>query len=252
MAVGTSLSDLRKFLNAEIEDEMDETVSNSGITRKNQLLNNSQKFLANQHNYLLGKVRAVLPLTAQQRYYDLPSGIDLAHLDKPTYVNLNNWRYQVNFGINTNDFNIFNSDQSVTAVPVMKWDLVNVGSALQIEVWPIPSSVMSLEFSGVMLVTDMVNDADTCVIDDMAIVYFTSAGILAKRGTGDAQSALAKFNAYIASIRSGKSSRYETFNIGGGEWCYGNGSDYKRPVVAVGGDSGGGGGTGGGTAIGTG
>ena len=105
---------------------------------------------------------------------------------------------------------------------------------------------MTLEFSGLLPITTMAQDTDTCVIDDMALVYMTAAEILAKRGAGDAQAKLAKAQAYLASIRSGKPGRYETLNISGSDWGVRHG-DYKRPVVAVGGgsDGGGGGGSGG-------
>ncbi len=68
MAVGTQLVELRKMLNAEIEDEMDETIAASGIANKNQRLNNMQAFLANQHTYLRGKTRVTLPIVPGQQY----------------------------------------------------------------------------------------------------------------------------------------------------------------------------------------
>lgn len=243
MATGTTLVQLRKLLNAEIEDEMDETISNAGIARKNQLLNNQQAFLANQHDYLKGKIRVSLPIVPNQQYYDLPAGIDFDHLDKPQFTVNANWRYQVAFGINTNDYNIFNSDLGVTAIPILRWDLVNVlqpdtTSKLQIQVWPISNAAQSLEFSGILKVTQMVADGDGCVIDDMALVLFTAAEILAKRGAGDAGAKLTKATTYLASLRSGKPSRFESFNISGDDWGRRTNTDYKRPVVAVGGSGG--------------
>lgn len=241
MAVGTTLLNLRKMLNAEIEDELDETISNSGVAWKNQILNNQQFFLANQHTYLLGKTRVSLPLSPGTQYYDVPGGIDMAHLDKPQYVVSSNWRFEVSFGILTIDYNIFNPELGATSIPILKWDLVNTGDGLQIQVWPIPSVAQTLEFSGLLLITPMASDSDTCVIDDLALVYFTAAEILAKRGAGDAQAKLAKAQAYLSSIRAGKPSRYETFNIAGDDWGRRVNTDYKRPVVAVGGsDSSGG------------
>lgn len=247
--VGTTLVNLRKYLNAEIMDEMDETISRAGVAWKNQILNNQQVFLANQHDYLRGKVRVNLSIVPGQQYYDVPDGIDFDHLDKPSYTNMANWRYQVFFGINVNDYNIFNPDLGVRATPIMKWDWVTQDGEMKIQIWPISDSAQTLEFSGLLKIEPMVDDSDTCVIDDMAIVYFTAAEILAKRGAGDAGAKLSKATSYLASLRSGKPSRYETFNIAGEDWGRRTNTDYKRPVVAVGG-SGGNDSTG--TAIGTG
>jgi hypothetical protein len=190
----------------------------------------------------LGKIRTSITINPGQRYYDPPTGIDLLHLDKPQFTVNANWRYQVSFGINTNDYNIFNSPLGVTAIPIMRWDLVNVdsgnGPQLQIEVWPISSAGQTLEFSGIMPVVPMVADSDTCVIDDLALVLFTAAEILAKRGSGDAGAKLTKATTYLASLRSGKPSRFESFNISGDDWGRRTNTDYKRPVVAVGGSGG--------------
>ena len=235
MAVGTTLANLRKYLNAEIEDEMDEGVANAGIDRKNQLLNANQLFLANQHTYLRGKTWASVPITPGSEFFDFPAGIDISHLDKPAFTIVANWRYKVYFGINPDDFNIFNSDLNVQAKPVMKWDWFNVDNVLKIRIWPISNAAQTLQISGLLPITPMVSDSDTCVIDDMAIVFFTAAQMLAKRGAGDAGAELAKANAYLASLRSGKPSRYETFNIAGEDWGRRAYTDYKRPVVAVGG-----------------
>ncbi len=142
------------------------------------------------------------------------------------------------FGINTDDYNIFNPDLNVTATPIMKWDQVNVNGVLQIQIWPISNTQQTLEFSGLLPITQMVSDTDTCVIDDMALVLFTAAEILAKRQSGDAQAKLAKATSYVASIRAGKPSRYETFVISGDDWGRRSNTDYKRPVVAVVGGSG--------------
>jgi len=252
MAVGTTLVQLRKMLNAEIEDEIDETISNAGITRKNQLLNNMQQFLWNQHDYLRGKVRVEAPIPADTQYCDLPTGIDLDHLDKPTYVLMNNWRYEVQFGIKVTDYNVFNSSLGVKSQPIYKFDFVNVDGTLMMEVWPISTVDQTLELSGILPLTQMVSDSDTCVVDDMAIVLFVAAEILAKRGAGDAQAKLAKATAYINSLRSGKPSRYETFNIAGNDWLRRDNDNFKRPVVAVGGGDSGGGGSSGGPSIGIG
>jgi len=48
---------------------------------------------------------------------------------------------------------------------------------------------------------------------------------------------LTKATTYLSSLRSGKPSRFESFNISGDDWGRRTNTDYKRPVVAVGGDA---------------
>ena len=235
---GAQLGYLRQMLNAEIDEELDETISPAGIDTKNQKLNNQQAFLANQHTYLLGKTRVSLQLNAGQQYYNLPSGIDFDHLDKPQYTTIasgpggNNIVYEIGFGIDQPEYAVFPTSTGSSFSPCLKWDLVTKNGFLQIEVWPIPNTAQTLEFSGLLPITQMVNDTDVCVIDGMAIVLFTAAEMLAKSKASDAQAKLAKAQAYLASLRSGKPSKFETFNMMGKQFPYVD-NNKNRPVIAT-------------------
>jgi len=236
MPTGTTLVNLRKMLNAELGAEMDETISPANVANQNQVLNNQQKFLVNQHAYLLGKVRAEVPLTTGTQYYALPSGIDMDRLDQPVFTNVSNFRYRVGYGIGQDEYNYWDSSRGLKATPVMKWDRLLIGGVKQIEVWPIPLVPQTLMFSGAALLTDMVNDSDTCVIDDLVLVLFTAAEMQARQQAGDTQAKLEKAKAALASIRATFPSRFETLNIAGGhhhEDLLGFGGNGRRPVVAT-------------------
>ena len=239
MPVGTQLSVLRQMLNAECGEEMDESISPARVAINNQLLNNQQAFLFAQHSYLRGKTVVSLPGVVGQQYYNVPAGIDFDRLEQPTFTNVNNFRYRVGYGIGQEEYNLFRSDLGVTASPVMRWQMVNVPVAsvltLQIEMWPIPSVVQSLIFTGLLPLTIMVNDSDTCVIDDLALVLFTAAEILARKESGDAQAKGAKSKAHMDSMKAAFPIKYEVWNISGeqprfDEFYKGNN---RRPVVAV-------------------
>lgn len=235
MPVGTTLLTLRSMLNAEIGEEMDETISSSNVTRNNRLLSDQQLFLANQHSYLRGKVRKSVNLTAGTQYYTLPTGIDLDRPEIPAYVNMANFRYRLGFGIGQEEYNLFRSDQGVKSAPAMRWDLVNNSGVLQIEIWPIPSVAMTLELSSVLPITAMTLDADTCVIDDLALVLFTAAELLARHQSADAPAKAAKAQAYLASLRASMPMKFEMFDISGRQpynrgFYYGNN---RRPVIAT-------------------
>ena len=223
------------MLNAECGDEMDETISPARVAINNQLLNTQQRFLANQHDYLRGKVRVELPAVVGQQYYTPPTGIDLDRIEKPAFTNVNNFRYRIAYGIGQEDYNLFRSDLGVQASPVMRWDMVNVGGVLKVELWPIPSTAQTIMFSGLLPISDMASDAATCVIDDLALVLFTAAEILARRQQPDTQAKFAKAQAYIEKLRAGFPSRFDKFNLAGKEpsmrdLYVGNN---RRPVVAT-------------------
>ena len=236
MPTGTTLATLRAMLNAEIGAEMDETISPANIPIHNRLLNTQQRFLISQHAYLLGKVRVELPLIVGQQYYDPPGGIDFDRLDLPLFTNVNNFRYEVKYGIGQPEYNYWDSSRGLKSSPVFNWDRVLINGVKKIEVWPIPLVPQTLMLSGTALVTDMGNDTDTCVIDDLVLVLFTAARILAKNGNQDAQAVLAQAQATLNALRGDMPSKFDTFNMKGGDGSHSNlgfGGNGRRPVVAT-------------------
>ena len=235
MAVGTALSVLRTMLNAECGEEMDETISPARVIINNQLLNNQQAFLANLHTYLRGKAVVSLAAVVGTQYYNLPTGIDFDRLEEPVYTNITSWRYRMEYGIGQEEYNVFRSELGVKASPVMRWQLVNVSGTLQIELWPIPSVAQSIVFTGILPITAMTTDASLCVIDDMALVLFTAAEILARKQSADAQAKGAKAKAYLDSLKASFPSKYDRFNISGAPTDYAGfrPPNSRRPVVAV-------------------
>lgn len=235
MPIGTKLSVLRTMLNVECGDESDETASPALIIPNNQLLNNQQTFLDNQHSFLRGKAVVNMAATVGTRYYNLPTGVDFDRLEEPVYTNLVNFRYRLEYGITQDDYNVYRSDQNVTGSPCFRWQLVNIASTIQIELWPIPSAAQTIIFTGLLPISPMVADTDTCVIDDLALVLFTAAERLAARGSNLAQAKGAKAKAYLDTLKASFPSRYDKFNLAGSEQNYGmNRNVFNRPVVAVG------------------
>lgn len=223
------------MMNAECGEEMDETISTAAVSRNNQLLNNQQAFLANQHTYLRGKTVVQLAGVVGQQYYGLPAGIDFDRVEKPVFTNVANFRYRIAYGIGQEEYNLFRSDLGVRASPVMRWQLLNVpNNGLQIELWPIPSVAQNIIFTGLLPVTHMVLDTDTCVIDDLTLVLFTAAELLARKNQQDAQAKAAKAKAHLEALKGAFPAKFEVFNIAGEtpryrDFYYGND---RRPVVA--------------------
>lgn len=226
------------MLNTETGDEVDETISPGRVTVNNQLLNNQQSFLDNQHAYLRGKTVVTLAAVVGTRYYNVPDGIDFDRLEEPVFTNMKGFHYEMEYGIKQSDYNVFQSDIGQTSSYVYRWQLINIAGTLKIELWPVPSVAQTIEFTGLLKLTQMAADSDTCVVDDLVLVLFTAAEILARGGAGDAGAKAAKAKAALDSIRASFPSRYERFNIAGirpwwDRWC-GNG---QRPVVGISGDT---------------
>jgi hypothetical protein len=233
MPIGTTLSNLRKMLNAEMGNVLDETVAPGSVDIDNQILNDQQAFLVNQHAFLLQKARAEVALTLGTQYYNFPSTqLDIDRVERPAYVRIGNqFRYRVEFGIGQQEYNAFDSGRGIMGTPVRRWDLVIVNSARKIEVWPIPSADQTLMLAGTLPLTAMVSDSDTCVIDDMLLVLFSAAEKLTRQGQPDAPAKLAKATAYLNSLKASAPSRFDTFNMSGAGRHFEE--DYKRPVVGV-------------------
>ena len=103
-----------------------------------------------------------------------------------------------------------------------------------IEVWPIPSIPQTLELAGTLPITQLQNDSDTCVIDDMLIVLSLAAEITARSGYNDAGAKLAKAKAHMQTLQASYPSKFETFNLSGGQrYIPGFDRTHGRPVVAV-------------------
>lgn len=214
---------------------MDETIAPALVSINNQLLNNQQTFLDNQHSFLRGKTTVDLAATVGTRYYALPSGIDFDRIESPAYTNVGNFRYRLDYGISQDDYNVYRSDQNVSGSPCFRWQLVNVSSVLKIELWPIPSVAQTITFTGLLPITAMTADSDVCVIDDMALVLFTAVETLARKNSGDTAAKAAKAKAYLDAMKASFPSRYDTFNLAGMETTYPgyNRNVFSRPTVAV-------------------
>lgn len=202
---------------AEVGQELSETIAPAEVSRQNQILNNQQKWLLNQHAFLLGRAKAEVSLSAGTQYYTFPeSSIDIDRVEKNAFVLWGGTRYPLRFGITPAEYNTFDSDLDERSVPAMAWDLVDVSGSLQIEIWPIPSDSQTLLLAGVKPITTMSADADVCVIDDMPLVLFSAAEYLARIGARDAQAKLVKAQSALNSLRASRNSRYEAFNLSGG------------------------------------
>jgi hypothetical protein len=230
MPVGTTLLTLRQMLRAEIGENLDETASPANVTLHNRLLSTKQSWLANQHAYLLSKVRKEVALTAGTRLYTLPTGIDLDRLDQPAYTKLGNFRFWMEFGIRQEHYNAFDPTLDMRCDPVIRWDIINDAGTRKLEVWPIPASNQTMIIEGMGVPSTMTANGDLCVVDDLVLVLFTAAEILTRDKQADAQAKLSLAQAALNSLKASRPSEFETFSLSGrGRTC----CTKDRPMVGV-------------------
>jgi hypothetical protein len=221
------------MLKAEIGVEIDDTISSGDNTRYNRIINNQQLWLGSQHVFLVGKCRVEVALAAGTRYYSIPeSTIDIDRMEKQQWVKLaNGIRYPVKFGIGQQQYSAYNSE-TTEFDPVRRFDFVDQSGTRKLEVWPLPQSVQTLLLSGTLPITAMSSDSATCVIDDLLLVLFSAAEILARDKAADAQAKLAKAQALLMSLRGSQQSKFEMFKVSGGGLC-GQGSGERRATVGI-------------------
>lgn len=230
MPVGTTLTVLRQMLKAEIGDEMSESITTANDARYNRLLANQQIWLVSKDAWLLpGKVRKEVALTAGTRLYTLPTGIDLQQLAQPAYVKFENYRFWTEFGISQENYNALDPAQDMRGDPVLRWDIVDDSGTKKLEVWPIPASAQTLIFEGRPALGALSSDSDTCLVDDLLLVLFTAAEILARQKQGDAAAKLAKANDRLNWLKGNRPSEFERFSLSGRGAC----RSEKRPMVGT-------------------
>ena len=151
-------------------------VSSDEETRLKHLLTHKQAWLATEYEWPFLKTRSGVALTVGTRYYTLPTDLDFDH-DTKSEVQWNGIWQDVDYGINGEEFNVWDSDNGEQQAPVHRWQ--HYGQ-LQMEVWPIPSVAQTFRFSGPAKMGSFVN-GDTCQIDDQLLVLFTAADELERR-----------------------------------------------------------------------
>jgi len=206
LARGTQFSQLVYMLRAEVRRSTSPSVGVDDLPDLKQAINRNYQILRNRREWAFLNYRFNLPMAAGQQYYDWPvlttpsQGGSFTTPPAPpappstTSVQLSDQHIKrvalyfsgipqlLERGISFEDYALFDYEQSgAMSDPVLKWD-VRAGSSArsQIEVWPVPSSNTSyIKFFGGIETPTLVNDSDACWLDDMLVVLFAAADLLA-------------------------------------------------------------------------
>ena len=179
-----TLINLRLSLKGECGINLDSGVAMSEDKRYNVKLANMQQWLWSQHQWPFLYGHEDIAIVPGQRFYNFPTTISM---DYPTTAEVE-WDTiwtDVTYGIKGPQYEVVNPELNQTLDPVARWQNY---SQTQFEVWPPPTTAQKLRFWGTQNLTPLVADTDKALLDNLLIVLFTGAELLARSKQRDAQS----------------------------------------------------------------
>lgn len=200
---GTTLDQLVEQLRAECRLSTD---SSRGVENRSwlvQILNRTYEVLWDDYEWEFLHIKredAKKALQAGQRYYDIPSDMEV---DQATncWINYGNVWLPLQYGIDYSCYSQLDPDKGMRADPAQRWCIRNDG---QFEIWPMPASdnTQQVAFEGRRKFKRLAANSDRCLLDDALVVLFAAAEILKGNKQPDADSKLTMAQARLAKVRA--------------------------------------------------
>jgi hypothetical protein len=172
----------------------------------NQIIADVQAHLAVCYDWPFLKARWDSTLTPGQRFQTYPTTLSpqggaaattaTIDFERPPRVETkwNNIWQEVIYGIDEiPEFNYLDSDRGMVLDPAQRWQM---SDETKFEIWPLPASSAQVRFIGQRQLTALFtyaagvitwNDAATCDLDDMLLVYYTAAEYLLREQNPNAK-----------------------------------------------------------------
>lgn len=179
MARGVTLGELVTKLRIAARLDPNPALSKNVAPLMEQTLRDTQERLYDEFDWPFLKVQRDKELSAGERYYDVPTDMNLERIIAVDVRVGNEWR-PVERGIPLDCYSAVDSDADDRRDPVERWDVIDTGSGEQLEVWPIPSTNGdALRISGIRKLKPLIVQSATADLDDQLIVLFSAAEMLA-------------------------------------------------------------------------
>jgi hypothetical protein len=219
-----------------------------GVNDKETLayvLNRTQDELFETYNWPQLNVDRDIPIAVNQRYYPYDPDLPFENVEKVWLVWTSLYN-EVLYGINPEDFRLWNSEIGFTSWPIQRWRHHPDDDTF--EVWPVPdqapvgvdpNDTARLRMRGPKLVQPMIADSDLATLPHRPILLFAAGEILAREKAPDAQLKLEKGKEWLRrmKVKQGAHKR-GPFIIGGSprqDDFYGRiGLDYIPPGYGTG------------------
>lgn len=178
MARGTSLGELTTQLRVAARYDPNPALSLNMVPLMQQTLKDTQERLYDEFDWPFLKVRRDKTMAAGQRYYDIPTDLNLERIIAVDIRYSGKW-LPVERGITLDHYNAQDSDDDIRLDPVVRWDVTDTGDGEQIEVWPIPATDGALlRFTGIRKLNALIATADRADLDDQLIILFSAGELL--------------------------------------------------------------------------
>lgn len=187
MARNTQLLSLVAKLRAETGRSQKVSVGIDELDNLKVILARTQETLYDENEWMQLRVERTIQLNAGQRYYDFPSDLDFDSLSD-IKLSYNSVYTDIERGIELTDYTAFDSNLDERSSPALKWDVTFTGTKEQMEIWPIPNdNIQKIYLSGTKKLGNLIQDNDTADLDDILIIMYAAAEILARQDSKDAK-----------------------------------------------------------------
>lgn len=211
MARYKTLGELLVELRAKTRRSLNPAHNSQARDAQVELLQATQEWLWEDFNWPHLRVTRDVALQDGQRYYDVPSDLDIDRIETVEIKDGSIWR-KLDPIIESMHYNIYDSDLDQRAWPVRRWTISEgaLGDVEQIELWPIPDRDQdattldaTLRVTGFRRLNPLIQESDRADLDSRLIVGYAAAEMLAAAGTKDAPAQLAKVQQLDAKLRGG-------------------------------------------------
>lgn len=193
MARNTTLVELLDSLRAEAGLSLNPAHNTDNRPQQVKILQKHQQRLWEDYRWPHLRVQRQINVQDGQRYYAPPDDMLIENIEKIEIFRDSYWM-PLEPGIDMACYGTWNSDLDQRSYPPLRWDLHNADDGDEIEIWPIPDQNADLTtqdgimtFTGIRNLKPLVNDSDRADLDDLMLVAFAAADILAAKGGKDAQ-----------------------------------------------------------------
>lgn len=233
MARGVTLGELVNGLRVAARYDSNPSLSTSLLPLMKQTLKDTQERLYDEFDWPFLKIRQDKTLAAGQRYYDIPSNLNLERILAVDVQHGGKW-LPVERGISLEHYNARDSDGDEREDPVMRWDVTDTGSGEQVEVWPIPATDGALlRFSGIRKLGSLIANSDRADLDDQLIILYSAGELLGGAKNPVAQLKISQANKRKDTLQGRVTkTRHKSFKLGGQLGDDSCGTDDRTPLVA--------------------
>jgi hypothetical protein len=216
---GTTLVKLLDDLRAEARLSLNPAHNAQNRSSQVKALQREQERLWEDFDWPHLRIYPQQPVQAGQRYYETPENMLIDRIER-VEIFLDGYWCKLEPGIDACEYSAWNSDLDARSWPPRKWKF---NEDEDIELWPIPNINADpvtmngmLRITGIRNLNPLVADDDRADLDDLMLVGFCAAKMLASSGAKDAKLTLDAANARYARLRGRLTprSQYKMFGIG--------------------------------------